>query len=316
MFDGIATMRTQSGAGVIVEAGPEEELSIHSFYRARAFESWSKLETALTDPALTVGPPPPAFALGGRMNARGIAVFYGADEPETALAEVRPPVGANVVVAHFKLVRRVRLLDLKAFAEILERGSIFDSTYAPRKERALFLEKLLRRMTMPVMPSDEVLEYLATQAVADFLASRVEPELDGILFPSVQVPGEKQNVVLFHKAARIKAIKYPKGTKLSVDTGMFNGEVWEHELTVVEEVPPEERKKQQLPPPFDTFDLGKLQDVDWDTTPDADVRPATLEVDLASLEVRKITGVHFHTNNEKVDRKRIERQLHPLPDDF
>lgn len=315
LFDGVATMRTQSGAGVILQAGPEEELPIHGFYRARAFESWSKLETALTDPAQNLGPPPPTLALGGRMNARGIAVFYGADEPETALAEVRPPVGANVVVARFKLVRRVRLLDLKAFAEILERGSIFDPTYAPRRERALFLERLLRRMTMPVMPSDEALEYLATQAVADFLASRIEPELDGILFPSVQVPGGKLNVVLFQKAARIAAISYPKGTKLWVDTGMFNGEEWEHELTVVEEATPPELEK-SLPPPFDTIDIGRLSDIDWDPDPDSDKRPMTLQVDLASLEVRKVTGVHFHTDNEKVDRKRVERQKRPEPSDF
>jgi len=315
LFDGVATMRTQSGAGVIVEAGPEEELTIHGFYRARAFESWSKLETALTDPAQNLGPPPPTFALGGRMNARGIAVFYGADEPETALAEVRPPVGANVVVARFMLVRRVRLLDLKALAEILEKGSIFDPKYAPRKERALFLERLLRRMTMPVMPSDEALEYLATQAVADFLASRIEPELDGILFPSVQVPGRKSNVVLFQKAARIASIKYPKGTKLSVDTGMLNGEEWEHELTVVEEVPPPEPGK-SLPPPFDQTGMGGLSDIDWDSDPDSDKRPMTLDVDLTSLEVRKVTGVHFHTVAEKVDRKRIKLQRHPGRSDF
>jgi RES domain/HEPN/RES N-terminal domain 1 len=315
LFDGVATMRTQSGADVIVEAGPEEQLLIHAFYRARTFESWSKLEPALIDPAHNLGPPPAAFALGGRMNARGIAVFYGADEPETALAEVRPPVGANVVVARFKLVRRVRLLDLKAFADILERGSIFDLTYAPRKERALFLERLLRRMTMPVMPSDEALEYLPTQAVADFLASRVEPELDGILFPSVQVPGEKLNVVLFQKAARIATIEYPTGTKLSVDTGMFNGEEWEHELIVIEEVPPPEPKK-PLPTPFDAVDFGNFSSIDWDLSPDADVRPITLEVDLASLEVRKVTGVQFHTADEKVDRKRIERQKRPEPSGF
>ncbi len=313
IFDGISTMQTQSGARVIVEAGPEKE--IDGFYRARTFESWAKLEPALMKPDFNLGPPPPEFAQSGRMNARGISAFYGADEPETALAEVRPPVGADVVVARFKLKRRVRLLDLKAFAEILERGSIFEPTYAPRKERAIFLEKLVRRMTMPVMPSDEALEYLTTQVIADFLSSRREPKLDGILFPSVQVPGSKSNVVLFHKAARIATIDYPKGTKLSVNTGMFNGEEYERELTVLEEVPSPKAKPKQ-PSPFDAILSGGFPRLDWDTLPDSDRRLVTLEVDLSSLEVRKVTGVTFVTSDEKVDRQRSELQARPEPDAF
>jgi len=252
------------------------------------------------------------------MNARGISVFYGADEPKTALAEVRPPVGANVVVARFKLLRRVRLLDLKAFADILERGSIFDPTFAPRKERAIFLTSLVRRMTMPVMPSDEALEYLPTQAIADFLASRAEPELDGILFPSVQVAGSKLNVVLFYKAARIATVDYPKGTKLSVETGMFNGDEYERELTVFEEIPPikTEPEKKTLPPPFDEVDFGNLASLGWGEPRNRDTRPVTLEVDLASIEVRKVSGVNFDTADEKVERKRIERQSRSDAPDF
>lgn len=318
VFAGISTMRTKSGVSVIVEAGPEAESAFSGFYRARAFESWSRLEPALTKPDLNLGPPPPALAQSGRMNARGISVFYGADEPKTALAEVRPPVGADVVVARFKLVRTIRLLDLKAFAEILETGSIFDPTFAPRKERAIFLERLVRRMTMPVMPSDEALEYLPTQAIADFLASRAEPELDGILFPSVQVTGGKLNVVLFHKAARIAEIAYPKGTKLRVHTGMFNGEEYEHELTVFEEVPPQKEKprKEAAPMPIDPFDFDNLPDIDWRPIADQDSRPVTLEVDLPSLEVRMVRAVDFTTVAQKVERMRTELVSHRFPPDF
>ena len=39
------------------------------------------------------------------MNAQGIAVFYGAGDVETALAEVRPPVGSRVVTAEFEIIR-------------------------------------------------------------------------------------------------------------------------------------------------------------------------------------------------------------------
>ena len=41
-------------------------------------------------------------------------------------------------------------------------------------------------MTAPVMPDDEPLEYLVTQTIADYLATRTEPALDGILYPSAQ----------------------------------------------------------------------------------------------------------------------------------
>jgi RES domain/HEPN/RES N-terminal domain 1 len=310
IFDGIATMRTQAGASVIIEAGPEPDSAFQGFYRARSFESWSALEPALTRPDLHLGPPPAKFAQSGRMNARGIAVFYGADEAATALAEVRPPVGANVVVGQFKLTRRVRLLDLKAFAGILERGSTFDPTFARRKERAIFLEGLVRRMTMPVMPSDEALEYLPTQAIADFLASQVEPELDGILFPSVQVAGEKVNVVLFHKAARVAEVTYPKGTQLTVHTGMFNGEEWEPDLTVYEEVPPPPAEASPPEANSDDLDFGGLPPVEWEPLSERDLREVTLEVELSLLEVRQVKGVLFNTFDERVERQRIEARTH------
>jgi hypothetical protein len=309
----MATMRTQTGGSVIVEAGPGAGLLFQHFYRARSFEAWSGLEAALTHPDLHLGPPPSKFAQGGRMNARGISVFYGADEAATALAEVRPPVGANVVVGRFRLKRGVRLLDLKSFADVLERGSVFDPTYARRRERAVFLKTLVHRMTMPVMPSDEALEYVPTQAIADFLASRIDPELDGILFPSVQVTGDKVNVVLFHKAARVAEVTYPPGTKLRVNAGMFNGEEWEPDITVIEEVPPSESASS----PSSSVDAqDSLSSIDWDSPSDRDLRQVTLEVDLASLEVRRVRGVKFDTDDERVERLRFEGQTGSESSDF
>ena len=69
----------------------------------------------------------------------------------------------------------------------------------------MFLRFLSQNMTRPVMPDEEALEYLPTQAVADFLATQQKPAIDGIVFPSVQAGGDDLNVVLFHKAARVIA---------------------------------------------------------------------------------------------------------------
>ncbi|MFK4535162.1 hypothetical protein ABIA00_003345 [Bradyrhizobium ottawaense] len=54
----------------------------------------------------------------------------------------------------------------------------------------MFLRTLSARITRPVMPDDEHFEYLATQAVADFLATESSVPIDGIIFPSVQAAGD------------------------------------------------------------------------------------------------------------------------------
>jgi hypothetical protein len=64
-----------------------------------------------------LGSPPSGAAAAGRMNARGISVFYGANDPRVALAEVRPPVGSRVAVARFEIIRPLRLLDLTALSD-------------------------------------------------------------------------------------------------------------------------------------------------------------------------------------------------------
>ena len=93
IFEGIAEHETLYGNPIILEAGPETKLT--EIYRARVFQTDKKLEEALKRPDKEIGPPPALIATNGRMNAHGIAVFYGATDPRDALAEVRPPVGSR-----------------------------------------------------------------------------------------------------------------------------------------------------------------------------------------------------------------------------
>jgi RES domain len=172
------------------------------------------------------------------MNARGISVFYSANDQKTAIAEVRPPVGSQVAVAPFEIIRKLRLLDLTALRDVRVTGSIFDLGLARRMERAAFLRSLSRRITRPVMPDDEPFECLATQAVADFLATESLVPMDGIIFPSVQAAGDVLNVVLFHKAARVEVMDIPKGTEISATVGHWEEDGWQEEYAVTEEVPP------------------------------------------------------------------------------
>src|SRR5207248_10013811 len=119
----------------------------------------------------------------------GVSVFYGATNPTIALAEVRPPVDSRTLVGRFEITRPLRVLDIEALRKLNVEGSIFDQTYIERLRKAKFLRWLSSRISQPIMPNDEPFDYLPTQAIADFLATRREPELDGILYPSVQGTG-------------------------------------------------------------------------------------------------------------------------------
>ena len=225
VFHGIDLMKTQDGRLLVVDAGPGTSFNV--LYRARVFQTDEKLEEALTRPDLYLGPPPSMYANAGRMNAHGISVFYGANDPDVALAEARPPVGSRVAVARFEIVRPIKLLDLTALSAVTTSGSIFDPEYAGRIERAMFLRRLSQIITKPVMPDDEPFEYIATQAVADFLATESTMQLEGIIFPSVQTAGHSVNFVLFHKAARVEELDLPKGTEVSASLGQMYEEGWE-----------------------------------------------------------------------------------------
>jgi hypothetical protein len=173
---------------------------LEEIYRARVFQSGTELEKALANCTVELGPPPSALATAGRMNANGISIFYGASGTKTALAEVRPPVGSNVLVGKFKIIRELKVLDLSALTNTSIRGSIFDKNYAPLLRKSAFLARLSQQMTRAVMPNDERFEYLPTQVIADFLGSEIG--LDGIIFPSVQ-SDDGYNIALFHHASRV-----------------------------------------------------------------------------------------------------------------
>lgn len=313
LFGGVEALKTRDNRPLVVDAGPGHELN--SLYRGRVFQSVDPLEEALARPDLKLGPPPSAYAAAGRMNATGISVFYGADQEGVVIAEVRPPVGAKVVVAKFEIVRPLRLLDLTALGDVVVEGSIFDPTYAQSLERAAFLRTLSRKMTRAVMPDDASFEYLTTQAIADFLATEAADPLDGIIFPSVQVSGTGTNVVLFHKAARVARLDLPDGTEVKSSSGSWEDDGdnmhWETYYEAVEYVPP--------PDPEGTS--GKSSDdharggpIDLETLHrlwierDSDPREPTLRVLPESLKVHHVTGVVFAKVEHEVKRRRRVRK--------
>jgi hypothetical protein len=226
------------------------------------------------------------------MNARGISVFYGTNNQKAAIAEVRPPVGSQIAVVQFEIIRKLRLLDLTALNDVRDTESISDFGLAGRMEGAVFLRSLSGRITPPVMPDDEPFEYLATQAIADFLATEVSAPLDGIIFPSVQAAGDVLNVVLFYKAARVEAMNVPEGTEISASTGRWAEDGWVEDYEVFEKVP----------------DLATIAEAMPRDPRDADWRDASLRIVSESMEVHRVKRVEFATDEFTVKRHRREKQ--------
>jgi hypothetical protein len=305
IFGGIDQMTTHDGRPLVIDAGPDTQLE--AIYRARVFQSDDKLKEALCRPDTHVGSPPARLASAGRMNALGISVFYGANDPGVAVAEVRPPVGSQVAVARFAIIRPLRLLDLTALNTVMAGGSIFDRGLAARLERATFLRSLSDRIVRPVMPDDEAFDYLPTQAIADFLATENEPVLDGIVYPSLQAAGNALNIVLFHKAARVEDLPLPEGTEITADTGYGTEDGWEVDYSVVEAAPLPEQQDGKKGNVVRAFDMDAFAASAWGRS-DSDLRDTTLRVDLTAVRVHVVHRVQFECDEHEVRRHRTERR--------
>ncbi len=309
-FAGIQEMRTRDNRPLVIDAGPETEF--RTVYRARVFQSEKKLEVALCRPDTQLGSPPVKSSSAGRMNAQGISVFYGANDVRAAIAEVRPPVGSQVAVACFEIIRDLRLLDLTALSDVDVSGSVFDCRSADRMERASFLRLLSGRITQPVMPDDELFEYLVTQAIADFLATELSVRIDGIIYPSIQTADNILNVVLFHKAARVEAMDFPKGTKIDVTVGQFGEDGWEEDYAVLEKVPPIPTESNEMDGEAPSWSprvasFVKETNLNWEGF-DTDRRESCLRVVPDSVQVHRVLRVNFETKEFPVRRYRSEKR--------
>lgn len=301
IFNQLEELETRDGRSVILNAGPDTELT--HIFRARVFQDESSLKSALMRPDKHLGPPPTRLATAGRMNARGISVFYGANSAGVGLAEVRPPVGSRVAVARFNFIRPVKLLDLTALDGVIARGSIFDPSYTGRLERSAFLRTLSDRLARPVMPEDEAFSYLATQAVADYLSTDQERNLDGILYASVQAGGDAHNVVLFRKSARVKYLDFPDGTKISADIYSFDEDEGP-DYSVTEQTLSEQADQEKNRPEALLLESSGLNDFFAEPS---DSRALTLSVDTTSIAVHHIEAINIKSSSFQVRRHRREK---------
>ena len=220
IFGNISIHKDHSGQRAIRYIDPADES--FSIWRARKAHSYEEVETILNFPSAQIGTPPAKSASSGRMNPKGVPVFYGATCPSTCIAEIRPPVGSYAVVGQFKLLKPVRLLDLDVLADIEVQGSYFDPSYSEKKGRAAFFKRLVSEVSRPVMPDDEESEYLKTQVIADYLANIMPPGLHGIIYRSAQTNARGQSLVLFNHASGNLTYTLPSGTRVSASVSYKN----------------------------------------------------------------------------------------------
>ena len=278
-----------------------------SVWRARAALSTDELEAILKSPSRQLSSPSPRLAKPGRMNAQGIPVFYGAVDRRTCVSEVRAPVGAHVVVGRFDLLRSVRLLDLEALSNVYAGGSYFDPDYSEREGRTEFFRHLASEISRPVMPQDEALEYLPTQAVAEFLAHKVDPRLDGIIFHSSQTGGDGRNVVLFNHARGVEQHSLPEGTSVEVQLpprGLDDSDDWYGGIVVWETVP-SNHPEAESPAPKGEGRRGPIR-ILMEDGPDEveEEEEPTLRLDIDSIEVLVMEAVAYTTKELSVSRHR------------
>ena len=320
IFGDLTAHRTYNDRPVICQINPADEDSY--VWRARATQSTKGLEAILKSPVQEIGPPPSRLATAGRMNALGISVFYGAMDPSTCVSEARAPVGSHIVVGRFELLRSVRLLDLDALAEVYVEGSYFDPGYSVSEGRAAFLRQLVIEISRPVMPQDEALEYLSTQAVAEYLANKVTPRLDGMIFGSAQTGGTSRNLVLFNHACGVEPYNLPRGTHSRVSMHRVFGDEeadQRRDIVVFETVPSDSQDK--MPPtgasgtlagPVRVFNDASIR-IGYNDEEHCDppsYREPTLRLDLESVEVFYIKSVSYCSNRHTVIRRRETEQAH------
>jgi RES domain/HEPN/RES N-terminal domain 1 len=142
-------------------------------------------------PAKEMGPPPPTRTHAGRANPAGIPYLYVAEEEETAVAEIRPHIGAVITIATVISKTDLKVIDLTNCPFVTSPFGHANLTDELRK--AAILRILNDELSKPIEPDIADIEYLPTQYLAEAI---LDAGYDGILYASSVVKGGK-NVVFF-----------------------------------------------------------------------------------------------------------------------
>lgn len=208
IFDGIHRQRDTGSRQpvVVIEPGTPEAKLI----RARLAEGQQVRKEIAEDPIRQMGPPPQRKRKPGRMNPSGISAFYGAYDLLTCIAELRPRVGSILASAEFDIVGSVVALDMTRFAGEAKEPNLFSKDHVKRMAQWQFMQSFMHEIAQPISPDDEHLDYIPTQAVAEYLQRHhrfhlkgKERRIEAIVFRSAQHKTGK-NIVLLGEAANVE----------------------------------------------------------------------------------------------------------------
>jgi hypothetical protein len=173
------------------------------FYRARHASSTNARMKICCHPTQELNSPPVQIATGGRMNPIGVSVFYAAFDRETCIAELRLPVGEEAISGQFKLELPITVLDLTVLDNIDTENAINNIVEVPSEnddtdsyeDRLAFLQKFSSEISKPISPDKQHLDYMPTQAFAEYLAHHYKPKIDAVIYSSTQTNGKGKNIV-------------------------------------------------------------------------------------------------------------------------
>ena len=219
IFDGIHQLTDTSGRSVIYSLDPDDPPV--SIFRARIANDSSTRQSIVHDPASQLGPPPTRRRQHRRMHPAGIQAFYGAFDVETCVAELRPAVGGTVIAARFIPIRSLVVLDTTRFDQPPEKIDQFDKAFLKRLRLWNFMQRFMHEIAQPHLPDTEYLEYIPTQAVAEYLVhlhkfpfgDKAAQTIDAIIFRSAQNQRGK-NIAIFGDASSVEGSNTDKTDSL------------------------------------------------------------------------------------------------------
>ena len=156
---------------------------------------------------VNLGPPSERLRKAGRLNPAGISCFYGAFDLDTCVAELRPDVAASLLARSFRSPRPSGAGHHPLLKPKPRELNIFARRARERSAQWRFMKKLYGRDCSTDPTGAEHLNYIPTQAVAEYLVRHHrftfaghERTIDAIIYGSAEHPGGR-NIALLGDAS-------------------------------------------------------------------------------------------------------------------
>ena len=168
-----------------------------SLYRARKSHNKKRLDKQ------HMGAPPPRKSGEGRINAKGVGCLYLATDEDTCIKEIRAGIFETVCVGTFEITKPLRLVNLSKINMISPFKNPDNGDIANIDINRKFLDDFNNSIRSPQANTDDPLEYISTQYIADYIKSITDEDYqrvyDGIEFASTHSKTGR-NIVLFESS--------------------------------------------------------------------------------------------------------------------